>query len=144
LRIDLGSRYPGRGSVSGAVGGDAIQLTSSAGLIRADRDPLPTLPEVLRGRRAVVLTNAPEVWQANQTSDATPMLLDALTPEQALTLSDEMRRRVRQEPLVWHGVARIAARYVGRDVHRIPPPLVDSVVVLESDDTYVRAALPGA
>jgi hypothetical protein len=70
------------------------------------------------------------------------MLLDALTPEQALTLSDEMRRRVRQEPLVLHGVARIAARYVGRDVHRIPPPLVDSVVVLEADDSYVRAALP--
>jgi S-DNA-T family DNA segregation ATPase FtsK/SpoIIIE len=143
-RIDLGLRYPGRGSVSGAVGGDAIQLTSSAGLIRADRDPLPTLPEVLRGRRAVVLTNAPEVWNANLTSNAAPMLLDPLTPEQALTVSDEMRRRVRQEPLVWHGVARIAARYVGRDMHRIPPPLVDSVVVLESDDTYVRAALPGA
>jgi S-DNA-T family DNA segregation ATPase FtsK/SpoIIIE len=139
LRITLGSRYPGRGS----VGGDAVQLTSSAGFIRAGRDPLPTLPEVLRGRRAVVLTNAPEVWQANQTSDATPMLLDALTPEQALTLSDEMRRRVRQEPLVWHGVPRIAARYVGRDVHRIPPPLVDSVVVLEADDSYVRAAQPG-
>jgi hypothetical protein len=125
------------------VGGDAVQLTSSAGLIRAAGDPLPTLSEVLRGRRAVVLTNAPEVWQAHQASDATPMLLDAITPEQALTLSDEMRRRVRQEPLVWHGVARIVARYVGRDVHRIPPPLVDRVVVLEADDTYVRAALPG-
>jgi hypothetical protein len=71
------------------------------------------------------------------------MILDALTPDQALTLSDEMRRRVRQEPLVWHGVARLAARFVGRDVHRIPPPLVGSVVVLEADDSYVRAALPG-
>jgi S-DNA-T family DNA segregation ATPase FtsK/SpoIIIE len=152
LRITLGSRFPGRGWVGGAmggsaggsVGGDAVQLTSPAGLTPADRDPLPTLSEVLRGRRAVVLTNAPEMWQAHQTSDATPMLLDPLTPEQALTVSDEMRRRVRQEPLVWHGVARMAARYVGRDIHRIPPPLIDSVVVLEADDTYVRAALPGA
>jgi S-DNA-T family DNA segregation ATPase FtsK/SpoIIIE len=151
LRIDLGSRYPGRGAVGdavgGAVGGHAVQLASpavlTAALTATACDPLPTLPEVLRGRRAVVLTNAPEVWHTNQTSDATPMILDALTPEQALTLSDEMRRRLRQEPLVWHGVARIAARYVGRDVHRIPPPLVDSVVVLEADDTYVRAALPG-
>jgi hypothetical protein len=37
----------------------------------------------------------------------------------------------------------MAARYVGRDMHRIPPPLEGSVVVLEADDSYVRAALPG-
>lgn len=145
-RIDLGSRYPGRG----AVEGDAVQLTrpsaptpeSAAGIIRAVRHPLPTLSEVLRGRRAVVFTNAPEAWQGHQTAGATPMRLDALTPEQALTLSGEMRRRLRQEPVVWHGVARLAARFVDRDVHRIPPPLADSVVVVEADDSYVRVALP--
>jgi acetyltransferase-like isoleucine patch superfamily enzyme len=91
---------------------------------------------------AVVLTNDPELWSAHQAANATIVLLDALTREQALTLSDEMRRRVRQEPLVWHGVARMTARYVGRDIRRIPPPLDNSVVVLEADDSYVRAALP--
>jgi S-DNA-T family DNA segregation ATPase FtsK/SpoIIIE len=151
FRIDLGSRYPGRGSVGGSVSGDAVQLTRpslptlepTGRLFGEDRNPLPTLSEVLRDRRAVVLTNAPEVWQAVQASHAAPLLLDALTPDQALTLSDEMRRRVRLEPLVWHGVARMSARFVGRDVHRIPPPLVGSVVVLEADDSYVRATLPG-
>lgn len=149
-RIDLGSRYPGRG----AMGGDTVQLMrpsldsaelaalSLGGHSRAGTHLLPTLPEVLQGRRAVVLTNEPELWSAHQAANATSVLLDALTPEQALTLSDEMRRRVRQEPLVWHGVARMTARYVGRDIRRIPPPLENSVVVLEADDSYVRAALP--
>ena len=149
-RINLGSLYPGRG----AMGGDTVQLTrprldsvepsgrSLGGHSRAGTNPLPTLSEVLQGRRAVVLTNAPELWSAQQAANGASMLVDALTPEQALTLSEEMRRRVRQEPLVWHGVARIAARYVGRDMRRIPPPLDNSVVVLEADDSYVRAALP--
>ncbi len=149
-RIDLGSRYPGRG----AMGGDTVQLTrtsldpaelsalSLGGHGRAGTHLLPKLPEVLQGRRAVVLTNDPELWSAHQAANATSVLLDALTPEQALTLSDEMRRRVRQEPLVWHDVARITARYVGRDMRRIPPPLDNSVVVLEADDSYARAALP--
>jgi hypothetical protein len=149
-RIDLGSRYPGRG----AMGGDTVQLMrpsldsaelpalSLGGHSRAGTHLLPTLPEVLQGRRAVVVTNEPELWSAHQAANATSVLLDALTPEQALTLSDEMRRRVRQEPLVWHGVARMTARYVGRDIRRIPPPLENSVVVLEADDSYVRAALP--
>ena len=147
FRIDLGPYHPGRGvvggSVSGSVGGDAVQLTSATALTSTDCDSLPLLSEVLRGRRAVVLTNAPEMWQAHHASDAEPKLLDTLAPDQALTLSDEMRRRVRQEPLVWHGVARMVARYVGRNVHCIPPPLAGSVVVLEADDSYVRAALPG-
>jgi S-DNA-T family DNA segregation ATPase FtsK/SpoIIIE len=151
-RIELGSRFPGRGSVAGVVAGsvggrlpgDAVQLTSPPELTPTDRNHLPTLPEILRGRRAVVLTNTPEAWRAHQTSNAAATPLDALTPEQALTLSDEMRRRVRQEPLVWHGVARMAARFVGRDVHLIPPPMAGSVVVLEADDSYVRAVLPGS
>jgi hypothetical protein len=138
-RIELGSRFPGRGM----VGGDAVQLTAPVAFTPPDRLPLSMLSEALRGRRAVVLTNAPEAWLGLQVSDAALMRLEAVTPEQAITLSDEMRRRVREEPLVWHGVARMAARFVGRDVHRIPPPLEGSVVVLEADDTYVRATLPG-
>ncbi len=159
-RIELGSPFPGRGmvassdggsvggsvtdSVGGRLRGDAVQLTSDVALTSTDRIQLPMLSEALRGRRAVVLTNAPEAWLGLQVSDAALMRLEAVTPEQAITLSDEMRRRVREEPLVWHGVARMAARFVGRDVHRIPPPLEGSVVVLEADDTYVRATLPGA
>ena len=53
-----------------------------------------------------------------------------------------MRRRLRVEPVVWHGVSRLAARYVGRDPRLIPPPLKNGVVVLEADDTVKRAALP--
>jgi hypothetical protein len=38
----------------------------------------------------------------------------------------------------------MAARFVGRDVHLIPPPMAGSVVVIEADDSYVRAVLPGS
>ena len=155
LRIDLGNRYPGRGT----VGRDEIQVTQlpefagtgTGRLSPREQHALASLPEVLRGRRAVVFTQTPELWESNRhvgdyrsSSDARAPAyvdLDILTPDQALSLTDEMRRRLRTEPVVWHGVARIAARYIGRDARRIPPPHPDSVVVLEDDDTYVRASL---
>ena len=154
-RIDLGNRYPGRGT----VGRDEIQVTQlpefagtgTGQLSPREQHAIFALPEVLRGRRAVVFTQPPELWESNRhvgvagsSSDARAADcgdLDILTPDQALSLTDEMRRRLRTEPLVWHGVARIAARYIGRDARRIPPPHPDSVVVLEADDTYVRASL---
>jgi hypothetical protein len=158
LRIALGNRYPGRGT----VGGDEIQVTQprdvpadgSASPSRADPPQLPALGEALRGRRAVVLTNTPELWETNEHIGIDTSLDDAdeptgpnlavLTPDQALNVGDDMRRRLRTEPVVWHGVGRVAARYVGRDARRIPPAHPGSVVVLEADDTFVRAALPGA
>jgi hypothetical protein len=90
----------------------------------------------------VVITEAPEAWSHLSRSGDDAPSVSVLTPDQALSVSEDMRRRLRVEPVVWHGVSRLTARYVGRDPHVIPPPLKNGVVVLEADDTVRRAAMP--
>ena len=145
-RITLGSRIPGRG----VLDGDAIQVLRLAeGILSPFDNPghhvypaFPALNDVLAGRRAVVITEAPEAWSHFSRSGGDAPTVDVLTPDRALSLSEEMRHRLRVEPVVWHRVSRTAARYVGRDPHLIPPPLNNSVVVLDADNTVTRAGMP--
>ena len=145
-RITLGSRIPGRG----VLDGDAIQVAPLAEgifspFVSAGQPVSPALPgldEVLAGRRAVVMTEAPEVWRHFSRAAGDEPTVDVITPERALSASEHMRHRLRVEPVVWHRVSRVAARHVGRDPHLIPPPLNNSVVVLDTDDSVTRAAMP--
>lgn len=145
-RITLGSRIPGRG----VLDGDAIQVVR---LVEGSFSPfdstgqpvypaLPGLDEVLAGRRAVVITEAPEAWSHFSRVAGDEPTVDVITPDRALSASEHMLHRLRVEPLVWHHVSRVAARHVGRDPHLIPPPLNNSVVVLDTDDSVTRAAMP--
>ncbi len=153
-RLSLDKRIPGRGLLDG----DPIQVLrpveekaehdddgvhgTGQGADDERNPDLPALGDVLAGRRAVIVTENPELWtDVSRAGDDAPTL-DVLTSDQALSVSEEMRRRLRVEPVVWHGVSRLAARYVGRDPRLIPPPLKNGVVVLEADDTVKRAALP--
>ena len=153
-RLTLDKRIPGRGLLDGDTvqvlrpveekaehDDDGVHGTGQG--VDDERNPdLPALDDVLAGRRAVVVTENPELWtDVSRAGDDAPTL-DVLTPDQALSVSEDMRRRLRVEPVVWHGVSRLAARYVGRDPRLIPPPLKNGVVVLEADDTVKRAALP--
>jgi hypothetical protein len=153
-RLTLDKRIPGRGLLDG----DTVQVLHPVeekaehdddgvhGTGRGaddERTPgLPALGDVLAGRRAVVVTENPEVWTHFFRAGDDAQTLDVFTPDQALSVSEDLRRRLRVEPVVWHGVSRLAARYVGRDPRLIPPPLKNGVVVLEADDTARRAALP--
>jgi hypothetical protein len=145
-RITLGSRIPGRG----VLDGDAIQVVR---LVEGSFSPfdstgqrvypaLPGLDEVLAGRRAVVITEVPEAWRNFSRAAGDEPTVDVITPDGALSASEHMRHRLRVEPVVWHRVSRMAARHVGRDPHLIPPPLNNSVVVLDTDDSVTRAAMP--
>ena len=144
--VTLDTRLPGRGLLDG----DAIQVFRRAGeapppITSGDHDralELPTLDEVLAGRRAVVIAETPEAWSHLSCSGDDAPTVDVLTPDRALSVSEDMRRRLRVEPVVWLCVSRLAARYVGRDPRLIPPPLENGVVVLEADDTVRRALMP--
>ena len=153
-RLTFDTRIPGRGLLDGDTvqvlrpveeksehDDDGVRGTGQGA--DDERNPdLPALGDVLAGRRAVVVTENPEVWtDVTRAGDDAPTL-DVLTSDQALSVSEDLRRRLRVEPVVWHGVSRLAARYVGRDPRLIPPPLKNGVVVLEADDTVKRAALP--
>ena len=153
-RLTFDTRIPGRGLLDGDTvqvlrpveeksehDDDGVRGTGQGA--DDERNPdLLALGDVLAGRRAVVVTENPEVWtDVTRAGDDAPTL-DVLTSDQALSVSEDLRRRLRVEPVVWHGVSRLAARYVGRDPRLIPPPLKNGVVVLEADDTVKRAALP--